>query len=104
MYVETKRKHRQIARLWKEQEGRCKWCGCDMVLPANLTTKWFPKNTATLDHLDDRLSGERGKHQGQIRRVLACKECNETRSKAAQNCLSREELWERSGSYPRDMF
>lgn len=40
----------------------------------------LPPDAATLDHLDDRWSPERGMHPGERRRVAACRECNERRS------------------------
>jgi hypothetical protein len=37
---------------------------------------WF----ATLEHLDDKWSEERGKHSGEYRVVLACWKCNNQRN------------------------
>ena len=58
-----------------------------------------PKTSATLEHLDDRVNGQRGKHSGQIRIVLACKECNQKRGRELVKSQPIEDLWAKSGAY-----
>lgn len=41
-----------------------------------------PDDLATIEHLDSKPSGERGKHKGEKRIVLACRRCNWTRGNA----------------------
>ena len=88
---------RKRAKLFAEQDGRCHWCNQPM-LPSWTYRKGVrvPDNLATLEHLDSRLSKERGKHPGERRVVLACNVCNEARNKQEQAQLSIEELHARS--------
>lgn len=82
-------------RLWKMQRGVCHWCGCDTFM------RWrgggSPKpDEATIDHIDDRLSPERGQHPGERRQVMACNTCNHRRHKEGQLAAGIEVLRERS--------
>ena len=52
--------------------------------------------TCTLEHLDDRLSGERGKHNGEYRRVAACEKCNTERGQASERAAGIDELRRRA--------
>lgn len=102
---EKPRLRRQRAWLWEYQHGRCFWCRCQMVQPEG-DQRHLPKrlrnppNMATIDHLDSRLSPERGQHSGEWRHVLACRTCNEARSAAETAELPAVELWQRSGRAP----
>jgi hypothetical protein len=99
----TPRLKKQRALLFKLQEGKCFWCQQLLVVPVQgRKTKRPPANEATIDHLDSRLSGERGMHRNEFRHVLACRTCNEGRAAKEVSSLPREELWQRSGSYPRE--
>lgn len=91
------RHRRQKIRLFERQDGKCHWCGEQMLDPAIIYEDKQPDNLATLDHLDSRLSEERGKHSDNIRRVLACRRCNGNRGAKEQAQLSEFELWRRSG-------
>lgn len=101
----TDRKHRKVKRLWEEQDGKCYWCQEQMVLcrPEKLVRHGrkgrvrLPLNFATLDHLDDRFSPDRGKRGGERRIVLACKRCNELRGRIAQASQPIEVLRARAG-------
>lgn len=67
--------------MW-ESDPLCYWCG--------IATIWYseskgrpPVNSATIDHLDGRLSLYRGQGGNQeLRHVLACWRCNNERSHA----------------------
>lgn len=93
----------QRERMWRN-DPRCHWCGCRTVLPpagAGSHRKNIPTNEATIDHLDSRLSPDRGKFNGCYRRVLACLRCNNRRNDEEQGWLafkSPQTLWERTGA------
>jgi hypothetical protein len=81
--------------LYAERDGLCHWCGIKTVIPPRgVILKQQPDNMATLDHLDDRLSGRRGKMQGTRRVVLSCYRCNQARSRESVALHNgRVELW-----------
>lgn len=86
--------------LYRRQGGRCFWCAVTMVLPRQHVHE-PPDNLATLDHLDDRLSGRRGMYAyGVERTVLACRKCNNERGRQSELQMPIEELRKRCGSYP----
>lgn len=61
-----------------------------------------PKNEATLDHLNSKLSGERYQvNDGSKVTVLACWKCNNERGSEEVAQLPKRELWQRSGAYPK---
>lgn len=101
---EHRKKYRaQRKRLWHEQDGRCFWCGVLTVLPPETGPKRFipQNNTATTDHLDSRLSPERGKHAGEPRRVMACYKCNQERCNAEVLASDLAERQRKSGRFGR---
>jgi hypothetical protein len=71
--------------LCERQRWRCWYC--------NKTMRWvdyaahfeqrqpLPRDAATIEHLDDRFSPERGKHSGERRQVAACHGCNNRRAR-----------------------
>jgi len=75
------RLRRQKCRLFSLQDGRCCWCNRHMFLTFKETNPQ-PDDMATLDHLDHKLSEDRGKHAGEVRHVLACRKCNLERGEA----------------------
>jgi hypothetical protein len=78
----SKKKRRD--RLWHERAGMCHWCAVKTVLPpSGVMLRHHPDNLATIDHLDGRLSPDRGKHSGKERTVLACRRCNQQRGQEA---------------------
>ncbi len=79
----------------ERQGGECYWCGCKMIDPSIIYLKKQPNNLATLEHLDSRLSGQRGKRSG-VRRVVACRLCNNKRGAREETQLPINELWRRS--------
>lgn len=90
------RKNRR--RILFERDPHCHWCGCLTVLLAypNSAARSWPKNAATVDHLDSRLSPRRNYAGGEERTVLACRECNHRRGAAEEQALGHEELRRRS--------
>ena len=59
-------------RLFELQDGRCAWCGCEMVIDGPLRKN----NLLTLDHLYSKLDPRR---QSDSTAVAACCECNQRR-------------------------
>lgn len=96
----TEQLRRRKRRLFERQEGRCFWCHCTMDFGVHRLGRYMPPNLATIDHLDDRFSPERGRHAGEQRTVLACWKCNNDRSIKRHAEIPKEELRRRSGRYP----
>ena len=95
---ERKRKKRE--RLYQDQDGKCTFCECDMVLDSNGTPKRknFPANSACVFHLDSKLNPDRGKSEMGVRRiVLACRACCDAISREENNSLSLAERRRRAG-------
>jgi hypothetical protein len=91
----SERKRRQRAALFRIQGGLCHWCNGPMRLvdrSGNTRGKDFAWDEATIDHLDDRFSPERGQHAGEYRHVLAHRKCNWDRGRASQAARPIEEL------------
>ena len=90
----TKNRTRKL-RLWKA-DPHCFYCGVVTYLPPHGGGRSFP-DTATLDHLDSKLSGRRGQlHHAGPRTVLACYQCNHERGLFECRELYREEHRQRS--------
>lgn len=71
------RLRRRRWRLFGEQQGKCYWCKCEMVLMWNCDPKIKPGNLATIDHLRDRFDATRTEPaNGDQRLVAACSDCN----------------------------
>ena len=91
-------------KLWRLRGGLCHWCGIKTVLPQFLPKGrgTQPGHMATLDHLDDRLSGRRGSFTGKgvERTVLSCLKCNSERGKESEAALSKAELQYRAKRQP----
>jgi hypothetical protein len=81
--------------LWT-REPHCCYCGVLTVLPAKYDPDRPFDTMATVEHLDPRLSPERGKHPGKFRKVIACWKCNNERNRAFTASLPRQTLWEQS--------
>lgn len=95
-------RHQQRALMWRLQGGRCWWCNRMTVLPrarGQTHRKVFPDNEATIEHLDSRLSPERGRHSGRYRRVMACRRCNNERARKEAATVAIQTIWQRSGSF-----
>lgn len=98
-----KRKRRR-ANLWRQQQGKCHWCGVAMMhwndwYAQHRTARggWQPPRLATIDHLRDRFAPTRQERaQGEQRWVLACSACNHKRGVENQKAQPIEVLRERS--------
>lgn len=96
--MSTTYKRRQRDRLFKRQRGRCCWCRQPMRRTWNHRDgQTTPPDLATIEHLDSRLSPERGQHPGERRHRLACAKCNHQRGVDEVNQLSLDEKHRRSG-------
>ena len=82
----SKRMSSRRITLHEKSQGKCYWCGGLTRLPheCNLQDgEPNPQDMATIDHLDHKMSGDRGKYGHVIleRTVLACRECNGIRGR-----------------------
>lgn len=75
---------KQRARLFMAQNGKCHYCGCDMILMMRVPPDFRPANLCTLEHLDHSYSPDRGQHNGTRRHVAACSKCNLEQSVAVE--------------------
>lgn len=105
---------RWTERRWRK-DPRCAWCRRVTVLwrgpprdtPKNDPRRRPPLNAATVDHLRDRFDPTRQEPiigRPQVRRVLACWECNWARNVYREAQQPIEELWRRSGKTSRASF
>jgi len=95
------RNQKKRKRLFASQDGKCYWCDCQMILVEKTgNRKEFFDDEATLEHLDSRLSNQRGKSSGR-RVVLACRLCNHKRGVEEESLLPIEELHRRSSKSKR---
>lgn len=92
------KKHKRD-RLMRKQSGLCYYCRCKMIVMPPTHRGRLPDDAATIEHLDDRYSPERGKHFGEYRIVLACNRCNNERNKAREKEVGAAELtrWAKHG-------
>lgn len=95
MSTGNENRHRKRVWLWHRQRGACYWCHRSIVI-INKYLKYPPDNLATFEHLDSRLSPERGRHPGERRVVLACLRCNNERAHAEERALPLAELQRRA--------
>ena len=87
---------KQRRELCERQKWKCYWCQGVMRWVVLDGTGTLPLDAATLDHLDDRWSDQRGQFSGQRRRVAACRKCNEGRSAERLKTIYAEEQKRRS--------
>jgi hypothetical protein len=100
-WTKTQRTRYRKRKLYRLQNGRCWWCGEQMIYPDGRKYRHPPKLLATIEHLDSRLSGRRGAFGSKCERtVLACRECNHRRGAQEQQWLSHQELHARAGRWP----
>jgi len=98
-----KRKRRRAA-LWRQQQGKCHWCGEAMMhwndwyaQHRDAKGGWQPPRLATIDHLRDRFDPTRQiPARGSQRLVLACRQCNHQRGVESQRQQPLEELQRRA--------
>lgn len=105
MEAQTMRKGREWRRrvnLFLRQGGLCYWCNRPMFLPVSLSGGEGNRDSmATIDHLDSRLSPERGTHKKEQRTVMAHARCNHDRGHDEE---AAQPLWLRhvkSGRFPQ---
>lgn len=82
--------------LW-EMNPHCRFCGVLTVLPEQHPSSKPNPVWATIEHLDSRLSPDRGKRPGEFRHTLSCWRCNNQRNYQEHATTPRQTLWERSG-------
>lgn len=72
---------RRKRKMYHEQKGLCYWCHRKMRdVDDRIDGGPLPPDYPTIDHLDETFTGRRGKYDGLRRRVVACHECNGSRS------------------------
>ena len=85
-----------------KNDPRCHWCKRITKLICQPFIRGEPDPLmATIDHVVSRYSPYRyvRKKKGQRRKVLACYQCNHSRSVQETLCLSRAEILERSNGF-----
>lgn len=81
-----KPRRRQLARLFKEQNGLCHWCKKPMRKPGSFDGSQgirFPDDICTMDHLVERFNGR--KKGDKCETVAACFRCNHERGNRARD-------------------
>jgi hypothetical protein len=85
-----------------QENPYCHWCKRKMILTNESCIRGHPNPLmCTVDHVVSRYYAFRWvrKKKGQRRKVLACYECNHSRSVQETLCLSRAEILERSNGF-----
>lgn len=85
-----------------EEDPRCYWCRRETKLTNIPNIKGQPDPLmATIDHVISRLNPQRWvvRKEGEMRKVLACYECNHKRSEQEVNALPKEEIFRRSQGF-----
>lgn len=62
-----------VKRLWKEQDGKCGFCGCETQLPKSGKIHW---TLATVEHIIPKSKGGTN-HRSNL--MMSCYKCNSTR-------------------------
>lgn len=89
--------HKKKEWWFAKQDGKCAYCGCQMVLlPPEAVRKVWPENMATLEHKYCRTHPLRNVKTDERRRFLACLKCNQEKSFQEQNALPIQVQRERS--------
>jgi hypothetical protein len=83
-------------RLFWAQEGRCFWCGEVMTFIYS-SGGYIGPEAATLEHLDSRLSPDRGQHPNQRRIVASHMRCNFEYNREDEASVGIAELQRRAG-------
>lgn len=95
----AKKQQAQLKRWYDRQDGLCHWCGCEMLPPGSFTPRRgvkTPTNLCTYDHMDSRLSADRGRWSGHRRNVAACWQCNHDRNVSEHSAMPIDELRRRA--------
>lgn len=97
----NKQQKRRRNRLFREHPF-CHFCDCRLVLIKDPKVKYWPDNSATIEHRKTRLDPTRGTDRSpENLTVLACRKCNQDRGRAAEIVAGIEELRRRSGYFKR---
>lgn len=97
------RKKQERLKHLRERHKRCWYCKQDLVYYPLKKGEIIPPNYATIEHLNSKLQYPDGRPNvwGKARTlVVACYKCNQERCDEETSKLTKEELWERSGSPP----
>lgn len=93
----------QRERMWR-RNPHCHYCGVKTVLPDANGKSPRAMNEATIDHLRPRHHPARLEPaNGDVRRVLACWECNNKRDQWETSLLPKTWFYTHGGSLPSDM-
>ncbi len=88
--------------LFQAQKGLCFWCGMPMTIHY-LDGGKTPDDAATIEHLDSRLSPERGRHAQTRRLVAAHASCNHDYARACEKAVGIDELRRRASHEGRPL-
>jgi len=82
---------KQRLKLFTEQKGLCYWCKQPMRILKMKPHKPAPPDLCTIDHLEPKFHPQRGTFAGKmvLRRVAACRKCNNERDKEQQAKIPR---------------
>lgn len=83
---------RRIVVMFREQQGRCHWCGVEMLPPGSLEVakgQPVPPQLATVDHLRDRLAEFLCERVSSSAKVAACYRCNTARGSVRSTLITR---------------
>lgn len=85
--------------MW-ENNPFCHWCGEPTEL-TNCPNGQIPNKAATIDHLYSKLDPRRWvkRKPGEVKKVLACYDCNQRRSIEETSRLTKEEITMRSQGF-----
>ena len=85
-----------------KRNSKCHWCQEETILTNISELKGTPHpKMATIDHVVSRFNPERWvkRKEGEVRKVLACFECNNRRSTEEQSKKTKEEIRLRSEGF-----
>ncbi len=86
-----------------KKDPHCHWCG-RKVFNRPVNRRYHKASDASIDHLVSKYGGKREDPRGKKKTlVLACYECNQKRCVDETSNKSKEELWARSGRYPKKL-
>lgn len=99
----NEKRRRLRHRLFREQHGRCHFC-CEPMIEYQGAGERWPDNAAVLYHMRDRLDPRRGEPTSKPASVACCRACAQEQSDQRQENHPIELLWQRSGSYPSQVY
>lgn len=93
---------RRRNRLFKEHPF-CYWCGVGVILVSGPKIKFYPNNTATIDHIYGKLDPRRNFDSRGRRKnpssVLSCLRCNQNRGREDELRVGIEEIRRRANRW-----